>query len=223
MEFPNSNLKEEKMTEQINRRKMLGIIAVSGVTLGAAACTQKSATAGSATPKVAGTPRQFFPTNGPDTAPEKNDIEKYPKCPYCGMDRKMWNHSRHLVHYSDNMVDPTCSLHCAAISLSLNLDRDPKAIYAADMGSDSKIKPLVNVDQATYLIGSKLKGTMTKKSKMAFASNSAAEAAMAEKGGETGDFGQAMTEAYLSMANDTMMIRKKRAMKRKKMQMKKTS
>ncbi len=213
------------MKEKIDRRKMLGIMAASGATLAVtASCSQQTATAGASKPKVAGTPRQFFPTNGPDANPQENDIEKYPKCPYCGMDRKMWNHSRHLVHYSDNMVDPTCSLHCVAISLSLNLDRNPKAIYAADFGSDEKIKPLVEVDQATYLIGSKLKGTMTKNSKMAFASAGQAQSVMAEKGGETGDFGEALTEAYLSMAKDTMMIRKKRAMKRKKrMQMKKAN
>lgn len=196
---------------------MLGIMAVSGATLAVtAACSQQSGTAGSGSPKVAGTPRQFFPSNGPDANPQENDIEKYPKCPYCGMDRKMWNHSRHLIHYSDNMVDPTCSLHCAAISLSLNLDRNPKAIYAADFGSDAKIKPLVNVDQATYVIGSTLKGTMTKNSKMAFASTSTADSVQSAKGGKTGDFDQALTESYLSMARDTMMIRKKRAMKRKK-------
>ena len=198
---------------------MLGIMAVSGATLAAtASCSQQSATAGGAKPKVAGTPRQFFPTNGPDTAPQIDDIAKYRKCPYCGMDRKMWNHSRHLIHYSDNLVDPTCSLHCAAISLSLNLDRNPKAIYAADFGADSKIKPLVNVDLATYLVGSKLKGTMTKNSKMAFASAAKADSFLAANGGQTGDFNFALTEAYLSMAKDTMMIRKKRAMKRKKKQ-----
>jgi len=212
------------MNKEINRRKMLGIIAVSGATLAVtAACSQQPATTGASAPAAAGTPRQFFPTNGPDANPEINDIEKYPKCPYCGMDRKMWNHSRHLVHYSDNMVDPTCSLHCVAISLSLNLDRDPKAIYAADFGSEEKIKPLVNVDTATYLIGSQLPGTMTSKSKMAFASSAKAESMTAEKGGQTGNFDQALTESYLSMAQDTMMIRKKRAMKRKQMAEKKNS
>jgi nitrous oxide reductase accessory protein NosL len=211
-------LEGKKMKKQINRRKMLGIMAVSGVSLSVtAACSQQPAAVNPKHATVDGTPRQFFPKNGPDSMPQKNDIEKYPKCPYCGMSRKMWNHSRHLIHYGDDLVDPTCSLHCAAISLSLNLDRTPKAIYAADFGADTKIKPLVNVDQATYLVGSNLKGTMTATSKMAFASAESAKGVMGEKGGKIGDFGYALTEAYLSMAKDTMMIRKKRAMKRKKM------
>ncbi len=133
------------------------------------------------------------------------------------MNRTMWNHSRHLVHYDDNLADGTCSLHCLAISLSLNLDRGPKAIYAADFGSDSKIKPLVNVDEATYLAESDLPGTMTKQSKMAFSSPDAAKAAKKSHGGELVDLDEALTRAYLSMAKDTAMIRKKRAAKRKKM------
>ncbi len=164
-----------------------------------------------------GTPLQFIPKTTPDPNPLKNELKKYPKCPYCGMDRTMFNHSRHLVHYDDDLVDVACSIHCLSISLSLNLDRGPKAIYAADFGAEGKPKPLVNVDKATYLIGSKLKGTMTKKSKMAFASAEKAKAVRAKEGGELGKFDDALRESYLSMANDTMMIRKRRAKKRKKM------
>jgi len=164
-----------------------------------------------------GTPLQFIPKSTPDPEPLKDELKKYPKCPYCGMNRTMWNHSRHLVHYDDDLVDGLCSLHCLAISLSLNLDRGTKAIYAADFGSGSKIKPLLNVDEATYVTGSDFPGTMTKQSKMAFSSPEAAEAAGKKHGGERVNFDEALSRAYLSMAKDTAMIRKKRAAKRKKM------
>jgi nitrous oxide reductase accessory protein NosL len=200
----------------LNRRKMIKLAAVSGVGV---AVFGTSSNGAKAKMKTAGTPRQFYPANGPDAKPYENDIEKYPKCPYCGMNRKMWNHSRHLIHYSDDMVDPTCSIHCVAISLALNLDREPKAIYAADYGAEGKIKPLVNVDNATYLIGSSLPGTMTKKSKMAFAKTGKAKEMMESRGGETGDFDFTLTKVYLGIAKDTAMIRKKRAAKRKKMKM----
>ncbi len=163
------------------------------------------------------TPLQFIPKTTPDSKPLEDELKKYPRCPYCGMNRTMWNHSRHLVHYDDNLIDPTCSLHCTAISLSLNLDRGIKAVYAADFASDSKIKSLVNVDEATYLVGSDLPGTMTKESKMAFSSSVAAKTARKSHGGELLDFDTALSRAYLSMAKDTAMIRKKRAAKRKKM------
>ena len=73
-----------------------------------------------------GTPAQFIPKTAADPQPQVDDIAKHPKCPYCGMDRKQFHHSRMVVHYGDDLADGTCSLHCAAISLSLNIDRDPK-------------------------------------------------------------------------------------------------
>ncbi len=205
---------------KFNRRKMIGLLAASGVTMGLTSACSTGVTAHTEKPmKVDGTPMQFFPKNGPDAEPFVNDIEKYPKCPYCGMSRKMWNHSRHLVHYSDDMVDPTCSLHCAALSLSLNLDRFPKAIYAADFGAESQIKPLVNVEQMIYLVGSTLKGTMSGQSKMAFASKEIAQLNLEKHKGELENFDNSLTAAYASMAKDSIMIRKKRAAKRKKMLM----
>jgi nitrous oxide reductase accessory protein NosL len=165
-----------------------------------------------------GTPLQFIPKTAPDASPLQDELQKYPKCPYCGMDRAEYHHSRHLVQYDDDLVDGVCSLHCLAISLSLNMDRGPKAIYAADFGSSAAIKPLALVDGAHYLVGSKLKGTMTANSKKAFASLDAAQAAMAAQGGALVNFDQALTQAYLDMAKDSQRIRKVRAERRRKMQ-----
>jgi len=168
-----------------------------------------------------GTPLQFIPKAPPDPNPLDNELKKYPKCPYCGMDRNMWNFTRHLVHYDDDLVDGTCSLHCLALSLALNLDRGPKAIYAADFGSKERIKPLIDADKAIYLVGSDLPGVMTRQSKRAFSSRANATAAMKKHGGQLLDFNGALTKAYLNMAQDTIMIRKKRAAMRKMMKMKK--
>jgi len=167
-----------------------------------------------------GTPLQFIPKTAPDDKPLENELQKYPKCPYCGMDRIKWHHSRHLVQYDDDLVDGTCSIHCLAISLSLNIDRMPKAIYVADFGAANAIKPLLVADEATYLIGSKLVGTMSKKSKMAFSSVDAAKVAQAEQGGEIAGFDEALREAYLGMAENTMMVRKNRAEARARMKQK---
>jgi len=164
-----------------------------------------------------GTPLQFIPKTKPDSEPLKDELTKHKICPYCGMNRTKWNHSRHLVVYDDGLVDGTCSIHCLGISLSLNIDRGTKAIYAPDFASKEKIKPLIEVEKATYLIGAKLKGTMTAKSKMAFASADAAKSVQAKKGGKLGSFDDALKAAYLSMAEDTIMIRKRRAERRKRM------
>lgn len=164
-----------------------------------------------------GTPMQFVPKKAPDPKATENDIEKYPKCPYCGMDRKQFHHSRMLVHYSDDLADGTCSLHCAAISLSLNVDRDPKGIYVGDNASGAEIKPLVEVGKASFLIGSSIKGVMSKTSKVAYATAEAAKAAQAASGGEIGDFDKALLAAYTGMAQDVATIRKMRAERRRKM------
>lgn len=213
--------------QNIDRRKMMKALAAIG--LGGFASVSTAGSIGAMVPGKGwvkssgekcegdGTPLQFIPKTPPDDNPLENELSKYPRCPYCGMSRTKWHHSRHLVQYDDGLVDGTCSIHCLSISLSLNIDRGPKAIYAADFGSTAKIKPLIKVDKASYLIGSKLKGTMSKQSRMAFSSADAAKNEQAKSGGELGDFDDALREAYLGMAGNTTMIRKRRAERRKKM------
>jgi len=167
-----------------------------------------------------GTPAQFVPKKAADPKAFENDIEKYAKCPYCGMDRKQYHHSRMLVQYSDDLADGTCSIHCAAISLSLNVDREPKAIYVGDNASAAETKPLVEVDKAKFLIGSSMKGVMTKRSKVAYSNDEALKASQTANGGEVGNFDAALLAAYTDMAQDVAMIRKNRAERRMKMMQK---
>lgn len=219
---------EESNKERRNLLKMLSVAGLAGLSGGAIAGQGVGVMVpGKGWVKASdsacdgdGTPLQFIPKNTPDDKPLENELEKYSKCPYCGMDRTKWHHSRHLVHYDDGLVDGTCSIHCLAISLSLNIDRGPKAIYAADFGADKEIKPMVNVDDVSYLLGAKLKGTMTTRSKMAFSSAEAAKAVQAAKGGEIAGFDEALSEAYIGMAKDTLMVRKKRLERRQKMMQK---
>jgi len=164
-----------------------------------------------------GTPVQFIPKKPADPRANENDIEKYPKCPYCGMDRKQYHHSRMLVQYSDDLADGTCSLHCTAISLSLNVDREPKMLWVGDNAAAGDTKPLVDVDKATFLVGSKLPGVMTANSKVAYGTEAAAKAAQAANGGELVKFDQALLVAYTDMSKDVSRIRKNRAERRKKM------
>jgi len=184
--------------------------------LAATACATTRAQAHADCPDD-GTPRQFIPKKPADPQANVGDIEKYPKCPYCGMDRRQFHHSRMLVQYSDDLADGTCSLHCAAISLSLNVDREPKVIWVGDNAAAGDVKPLVEVDKATFLVGSKLPGVMTANSKVAYGSEDAAKAAQAANGGELVKFDQALLVAYTDMAKDVSRIRKMRAERRKKM------
>jgi copper chaperone NosL len=164
-----------------------------------------------------GTPLQFIPKKPADPKANENDIEKYPKCPYCGMDRKQYHHSRMLIQYSDDLADGTCSLHCSAISLSLNVDREPKALWVGDNAAAGDINPLVEVDKATFLVGSKIPGVMTANSKVAYGTEDAAKAAQVAQGGELVKFDQALLVAYTDMSKDVSRIRKMRAERKRKM------
>jgi nitrous oxide reductase accessory protein NosL len=164
-----------------------------------------------------GTPLQFIPKKPADPKANENDVEKYSNCPYCGMDRKKFHHSRMLIQYSDDLADGTCSLHCSAISLSLNVDRDPKAIWVGDNAAPGDVKPLVDVDKATFLVGSKIPGVMTANSKVAYGTEDAAKAAQAAQGGELVKFDQALLAAYTDMSKDVTRIRKMRAERKRKM------
>jgi copper chaperone NosL len=164
-----------------------------------------------------GTPLQFIPKKPADPQAQQNDIEKYPKCPYCGMDRKQYHHSRMLIQYSDDLADGTCSLHCSALSLSLNVDREPKAIWVGDNAAAGDVKPLVEVDKATFLVGSKIPGVMTANSKVAYGTEDAAKAAQVAQGGELVKFDQALLLAYTDMSKDVSRIRKMRAERKRKM------
>jgi len=195
----------------MDRREALkfSLLAGAGLVAGSAQAQQACATDG--------TPMQFIPKKPADPKANENDIEKYPKCPYCGMDRKQYHHSRMLVQYSDDVADGTCSLHCTAISLSLNVDREPKMLWVGDNAVAGDVKPLVEVDKATFLIGSKIAGVMTANSKVAYGSEDAAKAAQAANGGELVKFDQALLVAYTDMSKDVSRIRKNRAERRKKM------
>jgi copper chaperone NosL len=195
------------------RRRDVFAFAIAG-TVVAATGAQAEPTSCSAD----GTPLQFVPKKRPDPRPAEDDLGKYPACPYCGMDRRQHHHSRMLVHYGDDLPDPTCSLHCAAVSLAINIDRGPKAIYVADNGASADIKPLVEASSATFLVGSSLRGVMTRRSKVAYGSEAAAQAARSTSGGELMDFDRVLLAAYLDMAEDVAAIRRNREERRKRMQ-----
>lgn len=211
-----------------SRRHWLAAAAAGSVTLGTGCATPAPTPSPQADPPGLA-PMLWTDRHGPvaalpkDTDPLTDELSKYPRCRYCGMERAKFSHTRHLLVYDDDSVEGTCSLHCAAISLSLNMDRGPKAIYAGDAGSKAPIKPLVPVDRAHYVLDPSRTGTMTKKSKFAYASREAAEAAAAgdaaaKAGARVVGFDAALTAAYLGMAEDTVMLRKRRGEMRRKIQ-----
>ena len=141
-----------------------------------------------------------------------DDIKKHASCKYCGMDRKEFEHTRMLIEYDDGTTEGTCSLHCAAIDLALNIDKTPKTILVGDF----KTKDLIDAEKASWVIVDGKPGVMTQRAKWAFASKADAEAYIKENGGKLASFDEAMKAAYEDMYKDSKMIREKRKMKRMK-------
>jgi copper chaperone NosL len=195
----------------MKRRELLKFPMLAGIAAPALALAKPKTALQSAD----GTPAQFLPKKTPDPKPEENDIDKYPMCPYCGMDRRFNHSSRMLIHFANDLPDPLCSIHCAAISLALNLSLDPKVIYVGDNAVDSDPKPLVEVGKATFLVGSDLPGVMTWNSKVAYGSAEAATAAQKIHGGQLADFQQTLRISFTDLADDVDKMRKNREERRK--------
>ena len=192
----------------MNRRDLLKLSALTGL---AASAPQARAEACAND----GTPAQFTPKKPADATPLDKELEKYPKCPYCGMDRKEHHRTRMLVQYSDQLTDGVCSIHCLSLSLGLNIDREPRNIWGPDYAAQEEPRPLHPVDNLVYLIGADLKHAMTKRSKHSFATPTSAKEFQAKHVGSLGTFNDALRETYLDMANDVTMIRRMREERRK--------
>jgi nitrous oxide reductase accessory protein NosL len=135
------------------------------------------------------------------------DVQDHKSCKYCGMDREKFAHSRMLTEYTDGSSFGSCSIHCTAIDLAQTLDKQIKAILAADYNK----KNLIDAEKAYWVIGGNKPGVMTKTAKWAFADKKDAEAFIKENGGKLANFEDAMKTTYEDMYNDTKMIREKRA------------
>ena len=142
----------------------------------------------------------------PWTAAADEDQLAHPACQYCGMDRTKFAHSRALITYSDGTTVGTCSLHCAAIDLSLKIDKTPVSIEVADYNT----KKLTDAETAHWVIGGSKMGVMTRRAKWAFAVQAGADEFVAAHGGSPGVFSAAVKSAFEDMYADLQMIREKR-------------
>ena len=146
-------------------------------------------------------------------AQAQEDTQKYPSCKYCGMNRQQFAHSRIFIEYDDASSVGTCSIHCAAVDLAINIDKTPKAIQVGDYNS----KALIDAEKAFWVIGGSKMGVMTKRAKWAFEKKEDAEKFIRENGGEMATFDVTMKAAYEDMYQDTKMIRERRKMMKQKM------
>ena len=138
-----------------------------------------------------------------------DDIQKSPSCLHCGMDRSTFAHSRMVVTYDDGTTVGTCSIHCLAIDLIMNMGKTPSSIEVGDFNS----KELIDAEKAFWVIGGKKPGVMSKQGKWAFAKKEDAVAFVKDNGGNMATFDDAMKASFEGMYADVKMIREKRQMK----------
>ncbi|HUI67994.1 MAG TPA: nitrous oxide reductase accessory protein NosL [Nitrospirota bacterium] len=135
---------------------------------------------------------------GPPTVPQP-DIDAYRKCAYCGMDRKAHGYSRMLILYEDGTGAGVCSLYCALIEIDAHQGRKVKALLVADRYT----RILVEAEKATWVLGGRKSGVMSKRAKWAFQSNESAERFVATYGGKIVSWGEALAAAREDLAKDT--------------------
>lgn len=133
-------------------------------------------------------------------------------CHYCGMKKAMFGHSWVTIQHEDGSITGVCSVHCAAIDMALNIDKPAKQITVGDFDS----KKQIDADSAHWVIGGDKMGVMTKRAKWAFDSKAAADEFMKRHGGKPATFDEVMKASFEDMYEDTLMIQKKRKMKRMK-------
>lgn len=127
------------------------------------------------------------------------------QCPNCGMMINMWARTRHAFHHEEGDLT-TCSIRCMA-DKAVNSGSEPaNAQVALYLDPDT----MVPVEKAVYVVGSTAAGTMTMKSKIAFADKASAEAFTAEYGGDVMDFQGAYEAAKAELPKSRISIDEKR-------------
>ncbi len=126
-------------------------------------------------------------------------------CPECGMSLPMFYKTNHAATV-DGEVKQYCSLHCL-------VDDMKKGAKLSDIKVVDVISlKFIPVEKATYVVGSRKKGTMSMVSKYAFAHKSDAEKFAQANGGEVVDYTSAYKKAESDFAKESKMIAKKQAM-----------
>lgn len=115
-------------------------------------------------------------------------------CPRCGMDLIKYFKTSHSATYNGKTYQ-YCSLHCLEDHLGDGIEL--KNPMVADVGS----LKFIDATKAYYVVGSRVRGTMSKISKYAFLNKEEAEKFQAEHGGEIVDFYKALEIAKRDFKN----------------------
>jgi len=127
-------------------------------------------------------------------------------CPVCGMNLKMFYKTNHALELADGTTHQYCSIRCLAVDLKKHPGQKAQAQVV-----DAKTERFIPAKDAYYVIGSKVPGTMTRESKLAFASKRDAKKFSKARGGKSIlRFEGALDLARNQMKADNAMLTKKK-------------
>ena len=144
-------------------------------------------------------------TNNPTLVQEGKE-KKW--CPICGMNLKMFYKTSHAAQHADGKKRQYCSLRCLAMDQEEH-NISMENIQVVDVNSEK----FIDANRAFYVVGSKIKGTMSKVSKLAFATKKEAETFSKKYGGNIVNFKTAFEKAQTSLKTDIAMVNTKKEKK----------
>jgi len=129
-------------------------------------------------------------------------------CPVCGMNLKMFYKTSHTSKLKNGTPRQYCSIRCLVVDMQeYGIDTDTIKVV------DAKSQKLIDAPKAFYVLNSKVKGTMSKVSKLAFISKDDADEFVKKHKGKVVDFETALNAAKKSLKSDIAMIKKKKEKK----------
>lgn len=123
-------------------------------------------------------------------------------CPVCGMHLGKFYKTSYAATFGDGATKQYCSIHCLVEDGGIKASR----IQVVDVNS----LRFIDARKAYYVVGSRIKGTMSMKSKYAFATQKAAMAFANKNGGKLYNFDAAYRIAQSEYESDQHMVDKKR-------------
>jgi len=126
-------------------------------------------------------------------------------CPECGMALPMFYKTNHAATV-DGKVKQYCSIHCLVDDMNHGAKMTDIRVV------DVTTLKFIPAEKASYVVGSRKKGTMSMVSKYAFGKKEDAENFVKANGGKVTDFKGALEAAKGDFAKDSKMISKKQAM-----------
>jgi nitrous oxide reductase accessory protein NosL len=131
---------------------------------------------------------KMFQTVDPKDALLVQKGEKRNACIICGMNLTKFYKTSHIATYGDKEVQ-YCSIHCLEDHLHSGAEvKNPQVVDVTSL----KFIPVL---EAYYVVGSDVKGTMSRVSKYAFSSLEDAKAFQKKHGGDIMDFRAALEKA----------------------------